>query len=96
MNRLKNSMKNKVWNLKKHLWKWFCNKDAQCGFRSNNMKADVNGMNTLLDIYSYYVEQTSIWLLIADGWEIHRLVAELNGKTVGYEQMGYSLVGKIE
>lgn len=60
------------------------------------MNADVNGMNTLLDIYSYYVEQTSIWLLIADGWEIHRLVAELNGKTVGYEQMGYRLVWKIE
>ena len=45
---------------------------------------DVNGVNALLDIYSYYVEQTSIWLLIADGWEIHYLVAELNGKTVGY------------
>ena len=39
---------------------------------------DVNGANTLLDIYSYYVE------LIADGWEIHHIVAELNGKTVGY------------
>ena len=71
-------MKNKVWNLKKQLWKWFCNKGAQCGFRSNNINADVNGANTLLDIYSYYVE------LIADGWEIHHIVAELNGKTVGY------------
>ena len=61
------------------------------------MNADVNGTNMLLDIYSYYVEQTSIvydyYLPTVEKFTdkmvntletYSYLVAELNGKTVGY------------